>query len=305
MKDQSQLAQQEQTLNYFRKFAEDWRSKAEGGNDKEFNVIESRNSYVVQVAKNLQNSRNIQSALDVGCGTGELICELGKLGIKSTGIDFSPEMIELAKQKSTKQNLHGVDFLCTSVFDYKPKNLYFDLISANGFIEYISEEQLQFFLEHVRTLLTSSGTLIVGSRNRLFNIFSLNDYTRMECTQSSIRELLEEAIVLANAKNGVDVIEQLISLDSPLPRLAQHPLTKVDVTVRHQYTPGELVHLLQKLGFKTVNLYPVHYQAFLPQFKSDFPNLHVDIANLIQGLVVQCPYLIPYCSTFMIQAVKG
>ncbi len=41
--------QQQETLEYFRKHAEDWRSKAVGGRNDKANVIEQRNEYILQV----------------------------------------------------------------------------------------------------------------------------------------------------------------------------------------------------------------------------------------------------------------
>ena len=40
-------------------------------------------------------------ALDVGCGTGILSLELAKRGHNVTGIDFAPQMLDLARQKAT------------------------------------------------------------------------------------------------------------------------------------------------------------------------------------------------------------
>ena len=41
------------------------------------------------------------AALDVGCGTGSLSILLAELGFHVTGIDASPRMIELAREKAT------------------------------------------------------------------------------------------------------------------------------------------------------------------------------------------------------------
>lgn len=41
----------------------------------------------------------IRSALDIACGTGNLIIEMAKQGIEVVGSDLSPEMIEMARKK--------------------------------------------------------------------------------------------------------------------------------------------------------------------------------------------------------------
>ena len=89
--------QQQEALEYFKEHAEDWRSEAEGLGSAEVNVIEQRNRYVLQIADEIPV---IRSFLDVGCGTGELVCHIARHGIKAIGVDYAQEMIDLASQKA-------------------------------------------------------------------------------------------------------------------------------------------------------------------------------------------------------------
>ena len=43
-------------------------------------------------------------ALDLCCGTGDLAFALARRGADTTGLDFSPQMLEVAKARSEKQN---------------------------------------------------------------------------------------------------------------------------------------------------------------------------------------------------------
>lgn len=36
--------------------------------------------------------------LDVGCGTGQLAIHVAKLGIRSVGVDFAPDIIRVAEE---------------------------------------------------------------------------------------------------------------------------------------------------------------------------------------------------------------
>ncbi len=51
-----------------------------------FNVIQERNGFVLHVIENRSDTR---STLDVGCGTGDLVCDIARRGIAATGIDFA------------------------------------------------------------------------------------------------------------------------------------------------------------------------------------------------------------------------
>ena len=48
---------------------------------------------------------NGQPALDVGCGTGRLLLEFMADGMQVDGVDVSPEMVELCRQKAADQSL--------------------------------------------------------------------------------------------------------------------------------------------------------------------------------------------------------
>src|SRR5436190_23495097 len=49
---------------------------------------------------------NGQPVLDIGCGTGRLLLDYLVEGIDIDGVDVSPEMLELCRQKAHKRGLH-------------------------------------------------------------------------------------------------------------------------------------------------------------------------------------------------------
>lgn len=290
------MEQQEQALDYFRRFASDWREKAEGRKSI-VNVIQQRNDFVLSVADRMK----ARCALDVGCGTGELVCALGAKGISAIGVDFAKEMIDLAAM-SAQQQMLDVEFIQGSIFDYRPRVL-FDLISANGFIEYISEEQLRQFLALCGTWLKPNGSIVLGSRNRLFNLVSFNDYTSEELRLGTIPSIVNESMVITESSSARECIAKLVDYRQTLPAFKEHPITGIGVSTRYQYTPAELVFKLRSAGYTSQEFAPVHYHGLTPVMAKSNRDLHVVISEAAQE---RADFrMVPFSSSFMIHAVTG
>jgi 2-polyprenyl-3-methyl-5-hydroxy-6-metoxy-1,4-benzoquinol methylase len=291
--------QQTEALHYFREYADDWHRKALSTIPTKVNVIQQRNGYVVQV---IQERAVTESALDVGCGTGDLVCDVARKGIEATGVDFAAEMIEIAQSKAQHQALAKAQFYCASIFDFDLSERRYDVVSANGFIEYISLAELDQFLSLTYQALNPGGSLVVGSRNRLFNVFSLNHYTATEIDQEHIALLLREAIALSSGPK----LSELTNLETvPLQDVnIEHANTGIDVTTRYQFTPVQLMHMLQVKGFETRQIYPIHIHGVSPRFKQQHPQVHTGIANLLQAYADHQLPLVPYASSFMLHAQR-
>jgi len=291
--------QQEEALHYFNTHAQDWQNKAKLSDENKVNIIKQRNGYVLDVIKNCKESKLV---LDVGCGTGDLVCEIAKTGINAIGIDFAQDMVDVALTQAREKQLKNAHFECCSIFDYSFSKQKFDVISANGFIEYISQAELNDFFNLVYEALAPNGSLIVGSRNRLFNIFSLNAYTQHEITISAVAGLLEEATALASGKNLEDLSKRKpISFQK---EDTKHANTGIDVTTRYQYTPIQLIVLLKDKGFNAVEIYPINIHCTPPFFANRHQEIHGSISNLLQTYGRHSQELVPYSSSFMLHVQR-
>lgn len=293
--------QQEETLQYFRTHAEDWQNKAKASDEGKVNVIQQRNGYVIDVIKDRR--KETKSLLDVGCGTGDLVCDAAKQGINAIGVDFAQDMIELALSKAKGDRLEKANFECSSIFDFDFSKQKFDVISANGFIEYISQNELNKFFDIVYDALAPNGSFVVGSRNRLFNLFSLNSFIHQELNESNVDALLKESIALASGET-IEEISRLKAASLQRPN-TQHPKTGIDVTTRFQYTPLQLVNMLNDKGFRAIEIYPIHIHSVPPIFKDKHPEVHASISNLLQAYARQHSELVPISSSFMLHVSKG
>lgn len=293
--------QNQETLLYFNKAAQEWQLKAEG-KTQAVNVIAQRNQTVIRVMKNLDIVRR---ALDIGCGTGDLVLEMAAMGIEAIGVDFAPQMIEACNAKKRQRNTENATFYCESFFNYCYREEPLDLISALGFIEYISAAELKLMIGECAKLLRPGGALVIGSRNRLFNLFSLNDYTRLELELGIVDNLLQEAVALSSSADVVTFMESVSSISKKLPQPLSHPHTGIGVTVRFQYTPGELMLLLRDAGFLTQGIAPIHYHGMPAILKKGYMGLHLQVATLLNESSPQDHRLVPYSSSFVITARKA
>ncbi len=98
----------------------------------------------------------VYSALDVGCGKGDLTqaLHLAYQIPRTLGIDSSPEKIDFTKSYSTP----GLTFQNTSVENFNPKVCY-DLIVSNAALEWV-EDHVKLF-HRMLSWLTPNGQLAI------------------------------------------------------------------------------------------------------------------------------------------------
>ncbi|MHB8066497.1 MAG: class I SAM-dependent methyltransferase [Desulfobaccales bacterium] len=278
----------------------EWRQKALGLESDKPHITAQRNAAVLRTA---QKMGTVSHFLDIGCGTGELVLALAAKGVYALGLDFAPEMIELCRQQKQVHGIKKADFLQGDFFNYQGALGSFDLVSALGFIEYISKIELHRLLEKCRSFLHPEGRLVISSRNRLFNLCSFNEFTQMELKLGTTDFLLKEAVVLVSAMNRAQAIEASCAHGQSYPQPESHPETSnVKVKTRHQYTPGELGRLLREHSFEPLAYSPIHYHAVPPAAKSDYRDLYLLSAHLLHEAGPEDYRLLPFCSSFVVEA---
>jgi hypothetical protein len=99
--------QQKQSNFFFDKISDQWSHNAYLKSNKILNVIKQRNQYVTDISRRLLSKKS--KILDVGCGSGELVISLSKLGFDAQGIDFSEELY-LSMNDISKMKKDGMVF---------------------------------------------------------------------------------------------------------------------------------------------------------------------------------------------------
>lgn len=130
--------------------------------------------------------------LEVGCGTGELIASIK--GRKKTGIDFSPEMIRLAKESHPT-----VDFQVMNAEELVLEEKY-DLIILSNLVGFLDDIQAVF--EQLRRVSHPQTKIIVTYYNFLWEpILKFAEFTGLKTktpnqnwlTQRDLENLLENS----------------------------------------------------------------------------------------------------------------
>jgi 2-polyprenyl-3-methyl-5-hydroxy-6-metoxy-1,4-benzoquinol methylase len=287
--------QQLQTKSYFEGVACEWQEKSAAGDD--YSVIRARNGAVLEAIRRHGKAGRF---LDVGCGTGQLVLEVGKTGTEAVGVDFARHMIAQCEANRAGAGVPAT-FIAGSFFDM-PAQGKFDVISALGFIEYICAEQLEEFFTRCFELLNSGGALLVGSRNRLFNVVSLNEFSRIEMALGVFDQLAAEAVTLHLSRTQTQAFDDLRRHERIYPQPTTHPMTGVRVDVRYQYSPAELTKRLRGHHFCPSRMFPVHFHALPTELKSEHLDAHFKIARMVHGLAPMDQRLIPHCSSYVMEA---
>lgn len=138
-----------------------------GQYDKTVQLSEENNQYPFAGYKEILNTiyneireRENSEVLDIGFGTGILASRLYENGHRIDGIDFSPEMIAIAKAKMPEANLLEWDI--TEGLPHELAGRKYDAIVSTYALHHLSDEQKVDFLKNLRPLLTAEGKIYIG-----------------------------------------------------------------------------------------------------------------------------------------------
>ena len=107
-------------------------------------------NFILDIAGVTQNSK----VLDVACGTGVLFPDYIKRGATVTGIDISPEMVNIARGK-----FPNVDVICADVEEYLFRETFDCIVVYNAFPHFPEPEKLICALAK---LLSTNGRLTIA-----------------------------------------------------------------------------------------------------------------------------------------------
>ena len=101
--------------------------------------------------------------IDIGCGAGPVIAELGRAGYQCPGLDYSPDMLSNAQRRLHEQNM-GRSALLRGDCEALPfRDAQFDCVICLGVISYVDD--YQYIISEIHRILKPAGTAIISFRN--------------------------------------------------------------------------------------------------------------------------------------------
>ncbi|MCB9209150.1 MAG: class I SAM-dependent methyltransferase [Ignavibacteriales bacterium] len=199
--------------------------------------IKTKNSLNSIELEELGNIKN-KSILHLQCHFGQDTISLANLGAKVTGIDFSENAIEKAKELSNIVNIKA-DFICSNIYDLKKSlNRKFDIVfTSYGTIGWLPD--INNWAEIVSYFLKRNGKFIIAEFHPYIWMFS-NNFKEIKYsyfhTSAPIKEVIKGTY--ADRNSDVKLVEYgwNHSLSDVINSLISHGL-KIESLKEFPYSP--------------------------------------------------------------------
>jgi 2-polyprenyl-3-methyl-5-hydroxy-6-metoxy-1,4-benzoquinol methylase len=300
---------------YFSEHARQWLRRAydDGRHPRSYPVGIQRLRLTMEVVVERLGSRRGQ-LVDLGCGGGELCVHAADLGFEVVGVDIASGMIGEAEQRRQALSEAAQRRLRLREGDALASGLPAggaDAVTAIGLVEYLDSDD-QFLREAAR-LLRPGGVLVVSCRNRLFNVASVNDYTRVEIEAGAAGALLAELRDFASDTGGHARLKEFAArlreaaddLDEALAEdagEARRPVAPVAVPAfarsRRQHSPRELARAAAVHGFSAPDFMAVHPHPLPPTFEAVAPRFYNRLAATLE-VFERTPASLVWSSAFL------
>ncbi len=181
--------------------------------------------------------------LDIGCGGGWFTRAFQRAGYIVTGLDVSPEMLDVAQEKAMQEGVRG-EYLLGDIVKFRtPKK--FDFATAiNDCVNYIPKNKLLSAFKNVKNALIKGGIF-------LFDISSERKFREKIANTVSVDDR-DEVTYMSFNREEIDGVTMEVTLfckeaDGRYCRLEE-------VHRQYRYTEEEICAALEESGFTVIEV---------------------------------------------------
>ena len=190
---------------------------------------------------------DLRHVCDCACGTGAMSVRLAERGLRVTGVDLSPQMLERAQQKARLSGVQAM-FVCQDICRLALPRPADALICACDGVNYLLDDaRLNAFFASARQALKPGGALAfdISSPWKLENVLGNAFYG----------EERDEAAYLWN--NRWDAQARTVTMDITFFLREREDLYRrcVEIHVQKAHEPDHLAALLVENGFTDIRVY--------------------------------------------------
>jgi len=110
-----------------------------------------------------------QKVLDIGCGRGEVIRHIGRLGLRTIGIDYSSAAVAICRRHLAGAELgQDVAVLRASAVDLPFSNSQYDIVFMLDLVEHLYPPELAKALSEAYRVLKAHGQLLIHTAPNLW-----------------------------------------------------------------------------------------------------------------------------------------
>lgn len=210
------------------------------------------------VIENLLKKCNVKTVLDLTCGTGSQVFFLTKRNYKCTGADFSPALLEIARERARNEKL-DIKFIDGDMRTLKVGT--FDaVITIFNAIGHLTKAGFSKTLKNIHRNLKEGGVYVFD----ILNLETMTDIAVAGLAYCVHKEINDSQIYVVqcstiNRENG-----RLTSYDNyTIQKNADKPDNFNHKSSLQLYTTKELRETLTKNGFEIIGQYGMDGSAFL------------------------------------------
>lgn len=216
-------------------FTKDW-LLLEPMKPKEVNVRSA--GFIVNALKIPAGAR----ILDLGCGYGRISIELARMGYNVVGLDFSDELLEIARGLAKDQNVK-VDFVQGDMRQLDYGQEFNAVVSWGTSFGFFSDQENEHVLQLVSQSLTEDGRLLLDLHNRDAYIRKYVGTSEYDYESHKVRSIWTFDLITSR----LNIEEQVLDKESNR--------TKTYISSFREYTVPELIWMLEKAGMRVLKIY--------------------------------------------------